>query len=81
MRDHNKWGIQNPSEQNSVLLTTLDDRMRDLHALQPKVIYRESENATLRTQNAALQLSMMERHKEGQGRGEIPVDEAALWEL
>ena len=61
MRDRNKWTIQTLSDQVAVLSTTLEDRTRDLGTLQAKISFLEGENLQLRTQNAALQLSLMGR--------------------
>lgn len=61
MRDRTKWTINTLSEQVAVLSTTLDQRGKDLGALESRVVGLEAENAQLRTQNAALQLSLMSR--------------------
>lgn len=63
MRDRTKWTIQTLSEQAAALSTALDQRAREVAALEAKVGCLEAENAQLRTQNAALQLSLMGRKK------------------
>ena len=64
MRDRTKWTIHTLSEQVSVLSTALDQRARDVAALETRVGGLEAENAQLRTQNAALQLSLIGRDKD-----------------
>lgn len=62
MRDRTKWTINTLSEQVTVLSSALDQRARDMQCLETKVGFLETENAQLRTQNAALQLSLMGRN-------------------
>ncbi|KAI0127123.1 fungal trichothecene efflux pump-domain-containing protein [Xylariales sp. AK1849] len=64
MRDRNKWTVQNLTEQVAFLTGSLDERLTDISLLDIRLVALEAENTQLRTQNAALQLSMM-------GRGEI----------
>ena len=64
MRDRNRWTIQTLSEQVTALDAALRDRTRDLGTLEARVSYLEGENAQLRTQNAALQLSLLGRNGE-----------------
>ncbi|KAL2212990.1 hypothetical protein CC79DRAFT_1374457 [Sarocladium strictum] len=64
MRDRNKWTIHTLSEQVAALDAALRERTRDLGALEAKVSFLEGENAQLRTQNAALQLSLLGRNDE-----------------
>ncbi|KAF4982854.1 hypothetical protein FZEAL_1604 [Fusarium zealandicum] len=54
MRDRNKWLVQS-------LSSALEERTRELGAMEAKLQSLESENSQLRTQNAALQLSLMGR--------------------
>jgi hypothetical protein len=61
MRDRNKWTIHTLTEQVALLSQTLEDRTRGLNVSQERLGILESENAHLRTQNAALQLSLMGR--------------------
>ena len=61
MRDRTKWTIHSLSEQVAELSSKLDQRGSDLGLLQGRVACLEAENAQLRTQNAALQLSLMSR--------------------
>lgn len=70
MRDRNKWTVHSLSEQVAFLTRSLDERMRDISLLDARLGMLETENAQLRTQNAALQLSMM-------GRTEPPVPHLA----
>jgi hypothetical protein len=70
MRDRNKWTIHTLSEQVAALDTALRERTRDLGALEAKINFLEGENAQLRTQNAALQLSLLGRN--GDEDGEMP---------
>lgn len=70
MRDRTKWTINTLSEQVAVLSAALDQRARDMASLEGKMGYLETENAQLRTQNAALQLSLMgRRNSAGDGGG------------
>ncbi|KAK0388945.1 hypothetical protein NLU13_2522 [Sarocladium strictum] len=68
MRDRNKWTIHTLSEQVATLDAALHERMRDLGALEAQVRFLEGENAQLRTQNAALQLSLLGRNGEEDGQ-------------
>jgi hypothetical protein len=61
MRDRNKWTIHTLTEQVSYLSYALEDRTRELGVLQARAALLEGENTHLRTQNAALQLSLMGR--------------------
>lgn len=88
MRDRNKWAIQTLSDQVACLTSALDERNRAMSLLETKMGYLESENSQLRTQNAALQLSLMGRDGLGEETGHSPgvVSNAssigpALWEL
>lgn len=93
MRDRTKWTINTLSDQVAVLSSALDQRARDMQSLETKVGFLETENAQLRTQNAALQLSLMGRndadnHNDAASQiGESPAGSASsslslpLWEL
>ena len=90
MRDRNRWTIQTLSEQVTALDAALRDRTRDLGTLEARVSYLEGENAQLRTQNAALQLSLLGRNGEegddalGQSPGlasNVSSMAASLWEM
>lgn len=89
MRDRTKWTINTLSEQVAVLSTALDQRTRDVAALEAKMGYLETENAQLRTQNAALQLSLLGRDGDDQASeihaGHSPGSTVSLpsplWEL
>lgn len=61
MRDRNKWTIQTLSEQVASLSSTLEAQAHALHLVEAKLGYVENENAQLRAQNAALQLSLLGR--------------------
>ncbi|CAH0025241.1 unnamed protein product [Clonostachys rhizophaga] len=65
MRDRTKWTIHTLGEQVAVLSTALDQRTRQLASAESKLAFVETENTQLRTQNAALQLSLMGRNGEG----------------
>lgn len=68
MRDRTKWTIHSLSEQVADLSTKLDQSGNDIGLLQGRVACLEAENAQLRTQNAALQLSLMSR-RDGEAAG------------
>lgn len=59
MRDRTKWTINALSEQVAVLSSALDQRVQEVQAMDAKLGFLETENAQLREQNAALQLSLM----------------------
>lgn len=59
MRDRTRWAISNLTEQVSSLTLQLDERTRDADMLGTRLRALETENAHLRTQNAALQLSLI----------------------
>ncbi|EPE07613.1 bzip transcription factor [Ophiostoma piceae UAMH 11346] len=59
MRDRTKWAIFNLNEQVAFLTQMLSDRTRDVTVLNSRMRMLETDNAQLRTQNAALQLSLM----------------------
>ncbi|VUC28431.1 unnamed protein product [Clonostachys rosea] len=65
MRDRTKWTINSLSEQVSVLTATIDERACELQSLRLTVSQLEADNAHLRTQNAALQLSLLGRVVDG----------------
>lgn len=67
MRDRNKWTIHTLSEQVAALDAALRERTRGIDVLEARVNYLEAENAQLRTQNAALQLSLLGRNGEEDG--------------
>jgi hypothetical protein len=86
MRDRNKWTIQTLSDQVACLSSALEERTRALDVLETKLGYLESENSQLRTQNAALQLSLLGRENEDEGRSPgVPSPASSfgtpLWEL
>ncbi|KAH7162099.1 hypothetical protein B0J13DRAFT_1407 [Dactylonectria estremocensis] len=88
MRDRNKWTIQTLSDQVACLSSALDERTRAMSLLETRLGFLETENSQLRTQNAALQLSLMGRDDLGEDIGTSPgaVSTAssirpALWEL
>ena len=86
MRDRNKWTIQTLSDQVACLSSALEERTRALAVLETKLGYLESENSQLRTQNAALQLSLLGRENEDDGKSPGVVSPASsfgtpLWEL
>ncbi|EQB56672.1 BZIP transcription factor [Colletotrichum gloeosporioides Cg-14] len=62
MRDRNKWTIQNLNDQIAYLNSAMEERSQDVAMLQTRIGVLESENAQLRAQNAALQLSLMGRN-------------------
>ncbi|KAL2752008.1 hypothetical protein ACRALDRAFT_2030257 [Sodiomyces alcalophilus JCM 7366] len=64
MRDRNKWTIHNLTEQVAFLNHAVEEKSRHLAMLQARLAALESENTQLRTQNAALQLSLMGREDE-----------------
>lgn len=69
MRDRNKYTIQSLSEQVACLSAALEERTQACDVLEAKLGFLETENAQLRTQNAALQLSLMGRDGlEGDGQ-------------
>ena len=59
MRDRTKWTINNLTEQVNFLTQALEERTRDAGVLDSRLRTLETENAHLRTQNAALQLSLI----------------------
>ena len=59
MRNRTKWTIQSLTDQVGSLTSAVDQRARDLSILEARARNLEAENAQLRTQNAALQLSLM----------------------
>ncbi|KAM0327089.1 hypothetical protein ACHAQA_006216 [Verticillium albo-atrum] len=65
MRDRNKWTIHNLSEQVAMLTHAVEEHTRETARLQNRVSTLEGENSLLRTQNAALQLSLMGRDDSG----------------
>jgi regulator of replication initiation timing len=88
MRDRNKYTIQSLSEQVAYLSGALEERVRAFDMLETKLGFLEAENAQLRTQNAALQLSLMGRDGLDDDAGHSPgvLSNAssigrALWEL
>ncbi|KAF9874243.1 BZIP transcription factor [Colletotrichum karsti] len=62
MRDRNKWTIHTLTDQVSFLNGALDGRVRDIAILQNRLGTLEAENAHLRAQNAALNLSLIRRN-------------------
>ena len=58
MRDRTRWTIANLTEQVAFLTQVLDERTCDVSVLDSRLRILETENAHLRTQNAALQLSL-----------------------
>lgn len=87
MRDRNKWTIQTLSDQVACLSSALEERTRALSVMEAKLGYLETENSSLRTQNAALQLSLLGREgndDEGKSPGVVSTASSfgtALWEL
>ncbi|OAA57619.1 hypothetical protein SPI_07278 [Niveomyces insectorum RCEF 264] len=73
MRDRTKWTIFNLNEQVAALTQMLNDRTRDVGLLNSQTRLLETENAQLRAQNAALQLSLMG----SQPRVDLPDDPVA----
>ncbi|KAM0609423.1 hypothetical protein ACHAP0_007412 [Verticillium nonalfalfae] len=61
MRDRNKWAIHNLTEQVAMLTRAVEERSQQTAMLHARVATLEVENSQLRTQNAALQLSLMGR--------------------
>ncbi|KAM0277421.1 hypothetical protein ACHAQH_005783 [Verticillium albo-atrum] len=61
MRDRNKWTIDNLTEQVAMLTQTVEERTHETEMLSRRVEILEGENSQLRTQNAALHLSLMGR--------------------
>lgn len=59
MRDRTRWTINNLTEQVALLTRVLDERARDAGLMDSRLRMLEAENAHLRAQNAALQLSLM----------------------
>ncbi|ROT38015.1 hypothetical protein SODALDRAFT_360336 [Sodiomyces alkalinus F11] len=64
MRDRNKWTIHTLTEQVAFLNHAVEEKNRQIFILQARLGALENENAHLRTQNAALQLSLMGRENE-----------------
>ena len=94
MRDRTKWTIHSLTEQVGVLTSSLDQRIHDFHALEARVRQLEGENAQLRAQNAALQLSLLGRGgdadasagspsgvSQGHSPGSVNNLSSPLWEL
>ena len=59
MRDRTKWTLSNLNEQVAFLTQMLDDRTCNVTLLNSRMRMLETDNAQLRTHNAALQLSLM----------------------
>lgn len=59
MRDRNKWTIRTLTDQVAFLSGTLDQKARDVAALEAQIRHLKGENTQLRTQNAAFHLSMV----------------------
>ncbi len=70
MRDRTKWTIFNLNEQVSFLTQMLSERSRDVNLLNSRMRMLETENAQLRTHNAALQLRLLS----AQPHADLPVD-------
>ena len=62
MRDRNKWTIHSLTEQVGILSTALDQKARDVVALEAQIGYLKAENTQLRIQNDALQLRVASRN-------------------
>jgi hypothetical protein len=59
MRERTKWTIANLTEQVAFLTRALEERSRQQTLIESRFCILEGENAHLRTQNAALQLSLI----------------------
>ncbi|KAI0152595.1 hypothetical protein GGR57DRAFT_469621 [Xylariaceae sp. FL1272] len=81
MRDRTKWTINSLTEQVTFLTQVLDQRTKDVGLLDARLRILEPENAHLRTQNAALQLSMLGSHQESNGQSPRPESAKNAWEL
>ncbi|KAK2775859.1 trichothecene efflux pump [Colletotrichum kahawae] len=85
MRDRNKWTIQNLNDQIAYLNSAMEERGQDVAILQTRIGVLEGENAQLRAQNAALQLSLMGRNDDSGNGDDSFVFERRLsdspWEL
>lgn len=59
MRERTKWTIANLTEQVAFLTRALEERTQEAAITGSRICVLEAENAHLRTQNAALQLSLI----------------------
>jgi hypothetical protein len=59
MRERTKWTIANLTEQVAFLTRALEERSQEIAIIDSRVCVLEAENSHLRTQNAALQLSLI----------------------
>ncbi|KAI9902319.1 hypothetical protein N3K66_001671 [Trichothecium roseum] len=75
MRNRTKWTIQSLTDQVGALTSAVDQRARDLSILEARARDLEAENAQLRTQNAALQLSLMAHRQQTDNSNGSNVDD------
>ncbi|EEY17105.1 conserved hypothetical protein [Verticillium alfalfae VaMs.102] len=80
MRDRNKWAIHNLTEQVAMLTRAVEERSQQTAMLHARVATLEVENSQLRTQNAALQLSLMGRDASTTPSSELLITSREPWE-
>lgn len=83
MRDRTRWTIGNLTEQVTFLTQALEERARDVGMLDTRLRLLETENAHLRTQNAALQLSLIgySNSQNPSDSGSVRTPEPKPWEI
>jgi len=83
MRERTKWTIANLTEQVAFLTRALEERGREQALIESRMCALQTENAQLRTQNAALQLSLIgfTGGQDQMADGSVGVPEPQPWEM